>query len=125
MINLYKLDKSTCCKHIASENGASISYRSKDEEARKQNAESRRRQCAFVFNADRMAQHGPPDRNSNFRSGEERRKKKNESNNNSPIKKSKLSVDNTTITNSHPEVMGKKVNARTNLIATPPFGERI
>ena len=72
MINLYKLDKSTCCKHIASENGASISYRSKDEEARKQNAESRRRQRAFVFNADRMAQHGPPDRSSNFRSGEER-----------------------------------------------------
>ena len=29
MINLYKLDKGTCCKHIASENGASISYRSK------------------------------------------------------------------------------------------------
>ena len=72
MINLYELDKSTCCKHIASENGASISYRSKDEEARKQNAESRRWQRAFVFNADRMAQHGPPDRSSNFRSGEER-----------------------------------------------------
>ena len=40
MINLYKLDKGTCCKHIAAENGASISYRSKDEEAHKKNAES-------------------------------------------------------------------------------------
>ena len=114
MINLYKLDKSTCCKHIASESGSSISYRSRDEEARKQSAANRCRQRAIAFHADKMALHGPPDRCSNFNSVEGS-KRKNETNRNNPVKKLKLSVDNTTLTftkNPNPEVMGKKVKVK-------------
>ena len=115
MMNLYKLDKSTCYKHIAAENGASISFRSKDEKSHKQSAECRRRQRAMAFTADRMSQHGPPDRCSNFRPGIESQKRNNEGSSKSPVKRSKLSVDNTTLTfipNPHPEVMGKKVRVK-------------
>lgn len=35
MINVYKMDKSTCCKHIVAEKDASVSYKSRDEETRK------------------------------------------------------------------------------------------
>ena len=97
MMNLYKLDKSTCYKHMAAENGASISYRSKDEKSHKQSAECRRRQRAMAFTADRMSQHGPPDCCSNFRSGIESQKRNNEVSSKSPVRMSKLSVDNTTL----------------------------
>ena len=66
MINVYKLGKNTCCKHIAAKNRCSISYRSRDEEAHKQNAESQRRQHAIAFNSNKAAQHGPLDRSTNF-----------------------------------------------------------
>ena len=116
MMNVYKMDKSTCCKHIAAERGTSVSYRSRDEESRKKNAESRRRQRTMVLNADRMAQHGPPDRCSNFRSEAGGRKlKNNDDHAKSPAKKLAISVDNTTISfvpNPHPEVMGKKVKVK-------------
>ena len=69
MINVYKHDKNACCKHIAAENGCSISYRSRDEEAHKQNAESQRRQHAIAFNSNKAAQHGPPDRSTSFNCG--------------------------------------------------------
>jgi hypothetical protein len=52
----------------------------------------------MVFNADRMAQHGPPDRSSNFNPRVESRKKKNDVQSNCP--------------NPHPEVMGKRVRVK-------------
>ena len=48
MINLYKLDKSTCCKHIASESRSSISYRSRDEKACKQSAAGKKVKVKFM-----------------------------------------------------------------------------
>ena len=81
----------------------------------KQSAECRRRQHAMAFTADRMSQHGPPDSCSNFRSGIESQKRNNEGSSKSPVKRSKLSVDNMTLTfipNPHPEVMGKKVRVK-------------
>ena len=69
----------------------------------------------MAFTADRMSQHGPPDRCSNFRSGIESQKRNNEGSSKSPVKWSKLSVDNTNFTFipiPHPEVTGKKVRVK-------------
>ena len=76
MINVYKLGKNTCCKHIAAKNRCSISYRSRDEEAHKQNAESQRRQHAIAFNSNKAAQHGPLDHSTNFNCSKAVRKRK-------------------------------------------------
>ena len=66
MINIYRIDKNVCCKHIAAEQGASISYRSRDLEAKKKSAATRQQQRKAALHPDRTAQHGPPDRVSNF-----------------------------------------------------------
>ena len=70
----------------------------------------------MVLNADRMAQDGPSDCCSNFRSEAGGRKhKNNDSHVKSPAKKLAMSVDNTSISfipNPHPEVMGKKVKVK-------------
>ena len=71
MINVYKLDKNTCCKHIVAKNGCSISYRSRDKEVHKQNAESQRRQRAIAFTSNKAAQLGPPDCSTNFNCGKQ------------------------------------------------------
>ena len=44
MINVYRYDKNVCCKHTAAEQGASISYRSRDIEAKKKSAATRQQQ---------------------------------------------------------------------------------
>ena len=97
IINVYKLDKNICCKHIVAKNGCSISYRSRDEEAHKQNAESRRRQRAIAFTFDKAAQHGLPDRSTNFNCGKAEQKRKNKSLPKDSDKK-KLSVEDKTFT---------------------------
>ena len=44
LINLYKLDKSYCAKHIAAEKGCSISYTSRSSQSRAGAAEVRHKQ---------------------------------------------------------------------------------
>ena len=70
MMNTYRLDKADCCKHISAEEGTSVSYRARDENACRENAEARRRQCMQSANPDQSAQHGPPDHSTNFVSGQ-------------------------------------------------------
>ncbi len=66
MINVYKIDKCTCFKHIAAQQGASISYRSRGSEARLKNAAVRQWQRKAALQPDKTAQHGLPKRTSNL-----------------------------------------------------------
>ena len=65
MINLYKLDKSECAKHLAASSGVSVSYNNRSVEARKSAAIKRNTQCVQMYNDD-TAEHGPPDRQCHF-----------------------------------------------------------
>ena len=58
MINLYKLDKSECAKHLAALSGVSVSYNDRSHEARKSAAIKRNTQCARQHSDD-TAEHGP------------------------------------------------------------------
>ena len=62
MIEAYKLDKVTCYKFIAADEGTSISYRSKTDEARKSSAAARRRERKRKALYDNDNELGPPDR---------------------------------------------------------------
>ena len=66
-IKVYKVDKVACLKHIAAEEGTTLSYRSKTEEARRQAALKKQKQRK-ACNPDKSAQFGPPDRPSNYQS---------------------------------------------------------
>ena len=66
MINLYKLDKSECAKHLAASNGVSLPYNDKSKEARKSEAKKRSVQRAQKTNSDSTTEHGPPDRQCHF-----------------------------------------------------------
>ena len=46
MISVYKVDKVVCLKHIAAEEGVSLSYRSRSEEARRTSARRKQKQRA-------------------------------------------------------------------------------
>ena len=46
MISVYKLDKVVCLKHIAAEEGVSLSYRIRSEEARRASARKKQKQRA-------------------------------------------------------------------------------
>ena len=135
MISVYKLDKLACFKHMAAEEGTSISYRRKTEEARKANAEARQRQRMKVGKPDHNAEHGPPDRVTNFNMGNSRKRKASEDKqcttlkmkasavdktaNSEPASKEKrskpITVENSKIQftpNTQPEVMGRRVKMK-------------
>ena len=65
MTNVYKVDKVACLKHIAAEDGVSLSYQSQTEEARRTAAAKKYQQRMKVV-PDKTAQFGPPDRTNNF-----------------------------------------------------------
>ena len=44
MIKVYKIDKVACLKHIAAKEGVTLSYRSRSEEARRNNAINKQKQ---------------------------------------------------------------------------------
>ena len=75
MISLYKLDKLACFKHMAAEEGISITYRRKTEEARRANAVARQKQRMKAGKPDHNAEHGPPDRVTNFNVENSRKRK--------------------------------------------------
>ena len=66
MIKVYKLDKIACLKHIAAQKNISLSYRSRTNEARSEEAQRKRKQRQKTIPLDKTAQFGPPDRSSNF-----------------------------------------------------------
>ena len=61
MIKVYKVDKVACLKHMTAQEGVALSYRSRSEEARRNNAISKQNQH-LKFTADPECQYGPPDR---------------------------------------------------------------
>ena len=91
-ISVYKL---ACFKHMAAEEGTSISYRRKTEEARKANAEARQTQRMKVGKPDHNAEHGPPDRVTNFSMGNSRKRKASEDKQCTTLKKKASTVDKT------------------------------
>ena len=72
LINLYKLDKSYCAKHIAAEKGCSISYTSRSSQSRAEAAEVRRKQQRLQSEPDTNALQGPPDKSCHFKSTQKR-----------------------------------------------------
>ena len=66
MVNLYKLDKASCSKHLAALDGSSIAYYSQTTEARKKAADKRNAQRQSCSSRDKEAVHGPPDRQCHF-----------------------------------------------------------
>ena len=116
--NVYKLDKMICHKHMAAEQGTSILYRSRDFESRKKSAAARQRQRMAAINPDLSAQHGPPDRTSNFVSDVQSLKRPSTSSSSqisTTSKKLALAVDSSIVAyipNPHPEVMGRQVKVK-------------
>ena len=72
IINLYKLDKSECAKHLAASSGVSLSYNDRSHEARKSAAIKRNTQRAQKLN-DNTAEYGPPDRQCHFKKQSKKR----------------------------------------------------
>lgn len=73
ILNVYNLDKSVCAKHIAAEDGVSISHRDRSETARRSAAQTRQKQrMAKVYPDDPKALKGPPDRACHFGQGRKR-----------------------------------------------------
>ena len=119
---------------MAAEEGISISYRNKTE-ARRANAAARQRQRMKVGKPDRNAEHGPPDRVTNFITGNSRKRKAPEEKKCTTLKKRATTVDNVAnsrmkkrsplskpitvensqiqfILNTQPEVMGRRVKRK-------------
>ena len=70
MLDIYKLDKAVCAKHIAAESGISISNGDRSETARHSVAQTRQRQqLAKIYPDDLKAQKGLPDRACHFGQG--------------------------------------------------------
>ena len=66
MINLYKLDKAVCAKHLTAQAGASVSYNDKSDEGRQAAAVVRSRQRQKDIPRDLNAMYGPPDKHNHF-----------------------------------------------------------
>ena len=63
MTNVYKV---VCLKHIGAQEGISLTYLSRSEEARKTAAKKKQQPRYKNIPPDKSAQFGPPDRSTNF-----------------------------------------------------------
>lgn len=140
MISLYKLDKLACFKHMAAEEGISITYRRKTEEARRANAVARQKQRMKAGKHDHNAEHGPPDRVTNFNVENSRKRKATEYKCTTLKKKAStkhntvnselaskerrpkpITIENSQIKftpNTQPEVMGRRVKMKFHITDT-------
>ena len=66
MISVYKVDEVVCLKHITAEEGISLSYSSRSEEARTSARRKQKQRARNQGPSDVSAQFGPPDRVTNF-----------------------------------------------------------
>ena len=67
LTNVYRLDKSVCAKHLAAQDGCSVSYRDRSENAKRSAAKKRQAQrLATDIPDDPKAVQGPPDRACHF-----------------------------------------------------------
>ena len=101
MMEAYKLDKVACCKYIAANEGISISYRSKTDEARRCSAAARRLQRKRKSLQDTTNQFGPPDKWCHF----EHQQIKN-------TDKTTIKINVSIHSNTHPELIGKRVQVK-------------
>ena len=69
MINLYKLDKSECAKHLAASSGVSVSYNGRSVEARKSAAIKRNTQRVMMIQLNMDPLTGSATLKSNQRKG--------------------------------------------------------
>ena len=117
MINVYQVNKNVCYKHISAEYRSNISYRCKNKEMKINSARARQRQRRVVFNPDRIAQYGPPDRASNFVSESKTKTRKRSLTNSRTLSREKrraISRKNSieSIPDNHSEVLGKAVKVK-------------
>ena len=102
IIQVYKVDKVVCMKHISAEEGGSITYHSRSEEARAVEAKSRQARRVIHSEPDKESSFGPPDKATNYNSTSSTPKPK----------KSCIEIENKRspfVPNPHPEVIGKQV----------------
>ena len=115
MIQVYKVDKVVCMKHISAEEGGSITYRSRSEEARAAEAKSRQACRVIHSEPDKESSFGPPDKATNYNS----RKRKSSTSSTPKPKKSCIEVDNKKVhfvPNPRPEVIGKQVKMKFQIV---------
>ena len=93
--------KVICLKHIAAEEGVSLSYRSRSEEARRVSARNKQKQCIAQYPP---AQFGPPDRSSNFTGSSVLGKRR--------YKKQSCLEEVKFIPNKQPDTLGKRVKMK-------------
>ena len=111
MIKVYIIDKVACLKHLAAEDGLSLSYRSKTDESRQMEALQKKKQKACTV-VDTTADYGPPDRPSNFQPATRRKKRAQNVTGSSDAKRVALSSKCNYTPNPHPEVLGKNVHMK-------------
>ena len=61
MLEVYKIDKVVCMKHICAHKGNSITYRSRTMEARVAEVKAGRGDGAVLYISDKNIEFGPPD----------------------------------------------------------------
>ena len=88
---MIKVDKVTCLKHMAAEDGIILSYRSKSEEVRRLAAKKKQEYKKRSF-PDKELEYGPPDRTDNFVAGRKRK-----SNDAHSSKSLEMNVDNSVV----------------------------
>ena len=93
MIKVYKVDKVACLKHMTAQEGVALSYRSRSEEARRNNAISKQNQ-RLKFTADPECQYGPPDRAANFPTSSRKRATVNLPSSSTAPKRQAVNIDN-------------------------------
>ena len=111
MIKVYKVDKVACLKHVAAEDGIVLSYRSKNEEARRMTAKKKQEYRKRSF-PDKESEYGPPDHTDNFVAG--RKRKSNDAHSSTSHE---MNVDNSVVQyypNTHPEILGEKARMKFN-----------
>ena len=116
MIKVYKIDKVCCLKHLAAEDGLSLSYCSKSEESRRMEALQKRKQRSTACTPDTSAEYGPPDRSCNFfnegSTATKSRKRKAPNNDQCNNVTKKVALDSTPKFTPNPQVLGKSVRMK-------------
>lgn len=118
MMDVYKIDKVVCMKHISAQEGSSITYRSRTMEARAAEAKARQKR-RFSAVSDKNIEFGPPDKVTNFNKPASCKRKPDQSPSPSPAqtqnKKSCIEIENQRIEfvpDKHPETIGKKARMK-------------
>ena len=105
------IDKVACLKHLAAEDGLSLSFQSKTEESRRMEALQKKKQKAHTV-VDATADYGPPDCPSNFQPATRQKRRAQNVTGSSDAKRMAISSKCNYTPNPHPEVLGKNVRRK-------------